>query len=122
VILNEIKNILKVRSQTGQTSETDGFKEVCSRKRHSTEEAAHTPKKVTLSETSTKVATKNFFAALRTANMDTDASATELSPTTETVMPAEAEKLPPIILTIARNLIQFAKTTEMCSQASLQVP
>jgi hypothetical protein len=61
VMLNVLKNILKVRSQTGQTTETDGFKEVHSRKRHSTEEAARTPKKATLSETSAKAATKNVL-------------------------------------------------------------
>jgi hypothetical protein len=104
-MLNEIKYILKVRSQTGQAIETDSFKEVRSRKLHSTEEADRTPKKATLPETSAKVVTKNFFAPLRTANMDTDAPATEPSPTTETVMPAKADRPPPIILTTGKNLI-----------------
>jgi hypothetical protein len=86
MMLNELRNILKVCSQTGQTSETDGFKEVRSSKRHSTEEAARTPKKATITETSAKVATKNFFASLRTGNMDTDAPATEPIPATDPVM------------------------------------
>jgi hypothetical protein len=39
-----LKNVLKASSQTGQTKQADGFKEVRSRKRHSTGEAARTPK------------------------------------------------------------------------------
>jgi hypothetical protein len=46
VTLNELKNVLKASSQTGQTKQEDGFKEVRSRKRQSTGEAARTPKKL----------------------------------------------------------------------------
>jgi hypothetical protein len=45
VTLNELKNVLKASSQAGQTKKADNFKEVRSRKQHSTGEAARTPKK-----------------------------------------------------------------------------
>jgi hypothetical protein len=45
VTLNELKNVLKASSQTGQRKQADDFKEVRSRKRHSTGEEARTPKK-----------------------------------------------------------------------------
>jgi hypothetical protein len=70
VMPKELKYIVKVCGQRGQTSETDGFKEISSRKRHCTEEAALTLKEATLPETSAEVATNNFFAPLRTANME----------------------------------------------------
>jgi hypothetical protein len=41
--------------------------------------------------------------------MDTDAPATEQSPTTEAVTPAKAARPPPIIVTTATNLVQFQK-------------
>jgi hypothetical protein len=75
VTLNELKNVLKASGQAGQTKQVDGFKEVRSRKRNLIGEAARTPKKAAL-QTST-VTTKNFFAPLRTINMDTDAPVTE---------------------------------------------
>jgi hypothetical protein len=53
-----LKNFLKASGERGQTKEEDGFKEVRSRKRHLTGEAARTPKKAAL-PTST-VTTKNF--------------------------------------------------------------
>jgi hypothetical protein len=45
VTLNELKSLLKSRGQARKTSERDGFQEVRSRKRHSTAEAARSPKK-----------------------------------------------------------------------------
>jgi hypothetical protein len=62
--------------------QVDGFKEVHRWKRHCNEEPAQTTKKVALPASTVKVATKNFFAPLRTNNMDTDAPDTE-STTTE---------------------------------------
>jgi hypothetical protein len=35
-------SVLKASTQAGQTKQGDGFKEVLSRKRHNTKEAAHT--------------------------------------------------------------------------------
>jgi hypothetical protein len=54
------------------------------------------------------VITKNFFAPLRTLNMDTDAPGTESSAAEEPV-PGKASGPPPIILTSAINLIQLQK-------------
>jgi hypothetical protein len=77
VTLNELKNVLRASSQAGQIKQEDGFKEVRSRKRHYTGEAACTRKKVALPTSTVTVATKNFFASLRTTNMDTDVPVTE---------------------------------------------
>jgi hypothetical protein len=47
--LNELRSLVKASSQAEQAKQVDGFKEVRRRKRHSTGEAAQTPKKVTWS-------------------------------------------------------------------------
>jgi hypothetical protein len=104
VTLNELKSVLKASSQKG-----DGFKEVRNRKRHSSQEATNSPRKATLPAPSTKVATKNFFAPLRTANMDTDSPAAESSPAAEEAVPAKGGRPPPIVLTSATNLMQLQK-------------
>jgi hypothetical protein len=83
VTLNELENVLKARNQAGQIKQADGFKEVGSRKRHSTEETALTPKKTTVTSPAAKVAKSNFYAPFRTSHMDTDAPVTE-SNSTET--------------------------------------
>jgi hypothetical protein len=93
VTLNEQKSVLKASGQAGQTKQTDDFKEVRSRKRHSTGEAAYTPKKVITEPPAVKLTTKNFFAALRTAQMDTDAPVAE-SNTGEAVAPSKASRPP----------------------------
>jgi hypothetical protein len=104
VTLNELKSVLKASSQQG-----DGFKEVRNRKRHSSQEATITPKKATLPAPSTKVAIRNFFASLRSANMDTDFPAAVSSPAAEEAVPAKAGRPPPIFLTSATNLMQLQK-------------
>jgi hypothetical protein len=72
--LNELRSLVKASSQAGQTKQVDGFKEVRRRKQHSTGEAAQTPKKVTTEPQAVELTTRKFFAPLRTAQMDTDAS------------------------------------------------
>jgi hypothetical protein len=62
VTLNELKSVLKANNQTEQTKQADDFKEVRSRKRHSTGEAVRTPKKATVAPPTMKVPTSNFFA------------------------------------------------------------
>jgi hypothetical protein len=62
----------------------------------------------TLADTPAKVTTRNFFAPLRTTNMDTDSSGSETIPQEEAV-PAKTCRPPPIILTSATNLIQLQK-------------
>jgi hypothetical protein len=117
VTLNELKNVLKASGQTGQTKQEDGFKEVRSQKRHLTGEAARTPKKAAL-PTST-VTTKNFFAPLRTAHMNTDAPVTE-SNSTETEATGKSGRPPPIILTSAANLIQLQKQLKGVAQQNFE--
>jgi hypothetical protein len=72
VTLNELKNLLKASSQAGQrkqadgvqagqSSQGDGLKEVRSRKRHSTAEAARSPKKAAVPPPAGQVQTKKFL-------------------------------------------------------------
>jgi hypothetical protein len=63
---------------------------------------------VTLPASTVEVTTKNFFAPLRTTNMDTDAPGTE-STTTEKAVPEKSGRPPPIVLAYATNLIQLQK-------------
>jgi hypothetical protein len=102
--LNELKSVLKSSGQVGQTKQADDFKEVRSRKRPSTGEAAYIPKKVTTDPPAVKLTTKNFFALLRTAQMDTDAPVAE-SNTEEAAAPSKASRPPPIVLMSTANLI-----------------
>jgi hypothetical protein len=107
VTLNELKKVLKSRSQVGQPNQADAFQEVRSRKRPSTAEAARSPKKAAV-PTPVQVPTKNYFAPLRTAQMDTDAS--DAHPIAEeTAAPTKSARPPPIVLTSAANLIQLQK-------------
>jgi hypothetical protein len=61
-----------------------------------------------LADTPAKVTTRNFFAPLRTTNMDTDSSDSETTPQEEMV-PAKTCRPPPIILKSPTNLIQLQK-------------
>jgi hypothetical protein len=76
--------------------------------------AAQTSKKAAptavfaLTDTPAKVTTRNFFAPLRTTNMDTDSSGSETIPQEEAVR-AKTCRPPPIILTSATNLIPLQK-------------
>jgi hypothetical protein len=55
-----------------------------------------------------EVVTRNYFAPLRTAEMDTDTSGTEVMPHEEAV-PGKTGRPPPIVLTSATNLIHLQK-------------
>jgi hypothetical protein len=55
-----------------------------------------------------KVATRNFFAPLRTSSMETDAPATHFS-AAEKDVPKRTSRPPPIMLTSATNLLQLQK-------------
>jgi hypothetical protein len=65
-------------------------------------------KKVALPASTVKMATKNFFAPLRTNDMDTDAPDTEYT-TTEKGVAEKLSRAPPIVLTSASNPIQLQK-------------
>jgi hypothetical protein len=108
VTLNDFKSLLKASSQAGRASQGDGFKEVRSRKRHSTAEAARSPKKAAVPPSTGEVPVKNFFTPLRANSMDTDAPVTVSNPT-EAAAPEKSSRQPPIVLTSAANLIQLQK-------------
>jgi hypothetical protein len=106
VTLNELKIVLKASSQrgqlkqadgvkAGQSSQEDGFKEVRSRKRHSIAEAARSPKKAAVPPPAGQMPTKNFFAPLLTARMDTDADAPVESNAEEAAAPARKKSRRP---------------------------
>jgi hypothetical protein len=94
---DDLNKVLKA-----ETQQEDGFKEA----RRWQGQAPRNAKKAALPMSSAKVATKNFFAPLRTTNMDTDAPGTESSATEET-FPGKVSRPPPIVLTSAINLIQL---------------
>jgi hypothetical protein len=117
--LQELKALLKVSTTTPETAkkptQEEGFQEVRRRKRHSSNEAARTPKKIlvtaapaAVNTTSKMVPTRNFFAPLRTASMDNEASDTEESPQEEAT-PGKTGRPPPIVITATVNLLQLQK-------------
>jgi hypothetical protein len=126
VTLIEIKAVLKVSTLASQTkslttggeqlTQKEGFKEVRRRKRHNTDVAARTSKKAAvqdkisdaLNTLAKGVVTRNYFALLRTADMDTDTSGTESMPH-EGAAPGKTGRPPPIVLTSATNLIHLQK-------------
>jgi hypothetical protein len=117
--LQEIKALLKVSTTTPQTAkkptQEEGFQEVRRRKRHSSNEAARTPKKIlvtaepaAVNTTPKTVPTRNSFAPLRTASMDTETSDMEESPQEEAT-PGKTGRPPPIVITATVNLLQLQK-------------
>jgi hypothetical protein len=119
VALQELKALLKVGTTSPQTAKTptqeEGFQEVRRRKRHSSNEAARTSKKIlvtaapaAVNTTPKTVPTRNFFAPLRTSSMDTEASDTEESPQGDAT-PGKTGRPPPIVITATVNLLQLQK-------------
>jgi hypothetical protein len=94
VTLNELKTVLKASSQAGQRKKADGFQEVISRKRHSTGEAARTPKKASVAPPAVTT-TSNFYAPLRAAQMDTDATAQPNAEEAAAPAPVKSSRPPP---------------------------
>jgi hypothetical protein len=122
VTLTELKSILKVYKSTEKPTQDEDFQEVRRRKRHNTSEAAPTSKKAVPTATSDpattppkQITTRNFFAPLHAANMDTDTAGSEASTSTATA-PRKTGRPPPIILTSAVNFIQLQKKTERCGK------
>jgi hypothetical protein len=115
VTLTDLKSILKVYKSTEKPAQDEDFQEVRRRKLHNTSEAAPTSKKAVPTATSDpvttpskEITTRNFFAPLRAANMDTDSAGSEDS-TSAATAPGKTGRPPPIILTSAVNLIQLQK-------------
>jgi hypothetical protein len=121
--LNELKAVLKVKAQTGKcgavtktslesAAHDDNFQEVKRCKRHISNDTSQTAKKLITSapksaagKLPTKtVITRNFFAPLRTNDMDTESTKTE-STLPEKEAPRKSGRLPPIVMTSTTNLI-----------------
>jgi hypothetical protein len=111
-------NIPKTTGQ--QTNKEDDFQEVRRRKTRATDETTGTSKKAavqtktspTLNIPPKEVVTRNVFAPLRAADMDTDASGTEANSNKEAV-PGKTGRPPPIVLTSTANLIQLQKQLQI---------
>jgi hypothetical protein len=74
-----------------------------------TRQAVLTPKKATVAPPVEKVTTSNFFAPLRSAQMDTDAPPAQNTEEAAAPGPGKTNRPPPIVLTSAANLIQLQK-------------
>jgi hypothetical protein len=128
VTLLEFKAVLKARTLAGQTNlpkttEQQITQEKCSqevrrRKGRATDEntgtslyaAVQTETSPSLNIPPKEVVTRKFFALLRTADMDTDASGTEATSNEEAV-PGKRGRPPPIILTLEKQLKSVVKQT-----------
>jgi hypothetical protein len=137
VTLQELKAVIKARTLTDQTNipkttgqqtnKEDDFQEVRRWKRHATNETTRTSKKVTiqtktptaLNIPSKEVVTRNFFAPLKAADMDADASSTEANSNEEAV-PGKTDRLLPIILTSTTNLIQLQKELKIVVRGNFE--
>jgi hypothetical protein len=114
ITLNDLNEVLK-----NSAPREEGFKEVRRRKRRNTVEAACTAKKA-IPTSSTKVATKNFFAPFRTLTMDTYALGTESSEAEEPV-PGKSSRPPPIVLTFAINLTELQKQLKGIAKQQFEI-
>jgi hypothetical protein len=94
-------------------AQDDDFREVKKRKRHNFDDTSHSAKKSTkavLTSAAVKlppkaVSTRNFFAPLRTTNMDTETTGEENTlPGQEA--PRKSGRPPPIVTTSTTNLIR----------------
>jgi hypothetical protein len=122
VALQELKAVLNASTLASQSktpksaaTQEDGFKEVRRRKRYSPDETAPTSKRAVPTAASDAVGnprkvvvTRNLFAPLRAATMDTDASSAEATPQEEAVT-GKTGRPPPIVITAATNLMQLPK-------------
>jgi hypothetical protein len=122
--LDDLKAILRTHISAGEITEKpsqeDGFQEVRRRKRHNTTEAAPTCKKPVTTGASAPVSTdpkeiptRNFFAPLRAAKMDTDAVGSEAS-SSEATSPGKRGRPPPHYLNVCSKPYSAAETTERC--------
>jgi hypothetical protein len=125
VTLNKLKAILKVSAQEGQsgavnktsvesTAQDDDFQEIKRRKRHISNNALQTAKKLTKpvpTSAAVKMSPKallicNFFAPLRTTDKDTVTTEVEYT-LPEQEAPRKPGRPPPTVMTSTTNLIQI---------------
>jgi hypothetical protein len=118
--LNELKAVLKVNAQEGQcravtktslesAAHDDDFQEVKRHKRHISNDTSQTAKKSIICHRKlpTKtVITRNFFATLRTNDMDTETTGAENS-LPEEEAPRKPIRSPPIVMTSTTNFIRL---------------
>jgi hypothetical protein len=108
-----------LQTEPDQEKATEEFREQRRRKRNPSDEqpavlkktAGSVPAKTSptgVSYPPKTVVTRNFFAPLRVAEMDTESSTTEGSPYEESAV-GKRGRPPPIVLTSATNLIQLQK-------------
>jgi hypothetical protein len=117
VTLNELKAVLKVSAQAGQsggvnktslesTAQSDDFREVKTRKRRYSDDTSQTAKKSAISVPKSAafklpieaVPTRNFFAPLGTNDMHTEKEA-----------PRKSGRPPPVVVTSTTNLIRLQR-------------
>jgi hypothetical protein len=122
--MNELKAVLKVNAQAGRSgavtktslesmTHDDDFQEVKRCKRHISNDTSQTTKKSTISDTksaASKLPTKavitlNFFAPLRTNDMDMVTTGAENTLPDEA--PRKSGRPPPIVMTSTTNLIRL---------------
>jgi hypothetical protein len=103
----DLRNSLKRDEEEQQQEPPEEFREQRRRKRNPSDEHPTAPKKIVPSANS-HITTRNFFASLRTANMDTDSAGTEAN-MEEKADPGKTGRPPPIILTSTVNLIHLQK-------------
>jgi hypothetical protein len=121
-----LKALLKVSTTTTQTAkkptQEEGFQEVRRRKRHSSKRGSPNSKDIgDRSNTTPKtVPTRNFFAPLRTASMDTEASDTEESPQEEAT-PGKTGRPPPNVITTIVNLLQLQKLIKSVVKKNFEI-
>jgi hypothetical protein len=125
VTLNELKAVIKVNAQAGQSGEVkktsvessaqdDDFREVNRRKSHISNETSQTTKKSTklvLTFAAVKlppkaVLTRNFFALLRSTDVDMETTGEE-NALPEQEAPKKSGKPPPIVMTSTTNRIRL---------------
>jgi hypothetical protein len=127
VTLKELQAVLKVNTQTGQsglvnetslesTTLDDDFQEVKRRKRRISNDISETTMKLTNSvpistavkQTPKAVSTRNFFAPLRTNDMDMETTGTEKT-LPEQDVPRKSSRPPPIVMISTTNLIRLQR-------------
>jgi hypothetical protein len=122
--LNELKAVLKVNAQAGQcgavtttslesAAHDDDLQEIKRYKRHISNNTSPIAEKSITSDTNSAVGklptktviTRNFFAPLRTNDMDTESTETENTLPEEA--PRKSDRPPPIVMTSTTNLIRL---------------
>jgi hypothetical protein len=136
VTLKELKAVVKVSAQAGQndainktsvesTAQDDDFHEIERRKRHISNYTLQTaykstkpiPTSAAVKLLPKAVLTLNFFAPLRTIDMDTETTGAE-NALLEQEAPRQPGRPPPIMMTSTTNLIRIQSVLQDCVKES----